>query len=174
MSHDPSEIILICWFAAHETFIIINGATILCNIINVFTVSFGQFVAFLLNKSINFFQKKKQNFLTPNFLQKNIVHKSNGPLLWYFYDALLVFLELDSPHSLSLCGKESTLRFPKTSRFMFLTRKKVIVWTGMMVSKQWQNVHFSVNCSFKNVARIFSSLFVLVILSLFVLSTSLC
>ncbi len=25
MSHDPSEIILICWFAAHETFIIITN-----------------------------------------------------------------------------------------------------------------------------------------------------
>jgi len=24
VSHDPSEIILICWFAAQETFIIIN------------------------------------------------------------------------------------------------------------------------------------------------------
>ncbi len=114
--------------------------------------------------------EKKKKLSDSKLSSENIVHKSNGPLLWYFYDALLVFLELDSPHSLSLCGKESTLRFPKTSRFMFLTRKKVIVWTGMMVSKQWQNVHFSVNCSFKNVARIFSSLFVLVILSLFVLS----
>ncbi len=63
VSHDPSEIILICWFTAQETFqIIINVENScaasyflfqfqknsiylksFCNIINVFTVSFEQF-----------------------------------------------------------------------------------------------------------------------------------
>jgi len=41
-----------------------------CNIINAFTVSFDQFNASLLNKSIHFFQKtknKKTFLLTPNF-----------------------------------------------------------------------------------------------------------
>ncbi len=35
---------------------------VFCNIINVITVTFAQFNAFLLNKSINFFKKKKKNF----------------------------------------------------------------------------------------------------------------
>ncbi len=80
VSHDPSEIILICWFAAQETFLIINNAenscaasyscgnrdtiyfskfkrTAFCNIINDFTVTYDQFNASLINKSINFFEK---------------------------------------------------------------------------------------------------------------------
>ncbi len=37
VSHDPSEIILICWFAAQETFpIIINVEKQLCCLINFF------------------------------------------------------------------------------------------------------------------------------------------
>ncbi len=85
-----SEIILICWFAAQETFLIIINAEIrfaaqyfcgngdklhfhesskeqhlfeieiFSNIINVFAVTFDQFNASLMNKSINFFR-------TPNF-----------------------------------------------------------------------------------------------------------
>ncbi len=75
VSHDPSEIIIICWFAAQETFLIIiffeNSCSatyflwklwhilffrilrwieIFCNI-NVFTVHFDQFNAPLLKKS---------------------------------------------------------------------------------------------------------------------------
>ncbi len=90
-----SEIILICWFAAQETFLIIINVEnscaaqyflwklwyilffrihrwiesskeqhlfeieIFCNIINVFTVSFDQFNASLID--INFFKKKSTN-----------------------------------------------------------------------------------------------------------------
>ncbi len=40
---------------------------VFCNIVNVFTVTFIQFNASLLNKSINVFQKKKKEVkLTPN------------------------------------------------------------------------------------------------------------
>ncbi len=76
-SHDPSEIILIFWFAA-QIFIIIMLKTavelfkflwwiehseeqhlseieIICNIINVFIITFDQFKASLLNKSINLY-----------------------------------------------------------------------------------------------------------------------
>ncbi len=91
VSHDSSEIILICWFAAPETFLIIISVEnscaaeyvswciffkilesseeqhlyeieIFCNIIFtvtlfVFTVTFDQFNASLLNKNIDFFKK---------------------------------------------------------------------------------------------------------------------
>ncbi len=82
--HDPSEIILICWFDAQETFlIIINAEKVCCLIflwilwyvfqhslinrknsiylkkkyfvINIFTVTFDQFDVSLLNKNINLF-----------------------------------------------------------------------------------------------------------------------
>ncbi len=76
-SLDPSEIILIFWFAAQKTFIImlktaeynffrflwwiesseeqhLSEIEIFCNIINVFIITFDQFTASLLNKSINF------------------------------------------------------------------------------------------------------------------------
>ncbi len=71
-----SEIILIYWLAAQETFLIIINAEnscaaqyfcgnrdifyfsgYFCNIINVFTVTFDQFNASLINKSINFLKK---------------------------------------------------------------------------------------------------------------------
>ncbi len=64
VSHDPSEIILICRFTAQETFLIIinvvllNFLEIFCNIIHGFTVTSDQFIASLVNKSINFFKKK--------------------------------------------------------------------------------------------------------------------
>ncbi len=70
VSHDPSEIILIWWFAAQETFPIIIILllflkqlccliyVIFCDIINVFTFTFDQLNAFLLDKSSNAFQKK--------------------------------------------------------------------------------------------------------------------
>ncbi len=58
VSHDPSEIILTCWFDAQETFLIIMLKTnseeqhlkkkICCNIVNVFTVTFDQCNASLL------------------------------------------------------------------------------------------------------------------------------
>jgi len=79
VSHDPSEISLICWFAAQETFLIIinsymNGKykstfiwnRIFYNILNVFFTDtfFGQFNVSLLNKSTDFFKTKK-NLLTP-------------------------------------------------------------------------------------------------------------
>ncbi len=67
VSHDPSEIILIYWFAAQDTFLIIifvkknNNKKqhlfkieIFCNIIDVFTVNFDQCNASLLNKTIKF------------------------------------------------------------------------------------------------------------------------
>ncbi len=76
MSRDTSEIILICWFAAQDTFIIIINVETeniseetmtrkfkrtceieIYNIINVFTVMFDQCNASLLNKSINLFFK---------------------------------------------------------------------------------------------------------------------
>ncbi len=55
VSHDPSEIILICWFAAQETFLIIINVENSCaasyfSLINVFAVTFDQFNASLLNK----------------------------------------------------------------------------------------------------------------------------
>ncbi len=70
MSHDPSEIILECWFDAQETFIIINvenicAALYFCgnhdcfifgNIINSFIANFEQFNVFLLKK-VWIFQK---------------------------------------------------------------------------------------------------------------------
>ncbi len=70
-----------CWFYAQETFIIIIFETVLkisgncdmfqrtafvticCNIINIFTVTFDQFNAFLLNKSI-----RKKNLTKPKLL----------------------------------------------------------------------------------------------------------
>ncbi len=72
VSHDPSEIILICWLRAQETFIITDKCfdeykqkllfevDIFCNILNVFTVTFDQFNASLLNKSLHFFQKQNK------------------------------------------------------------------------------------------------------------------
>ncbi len=51
VSHDPTEIILICWFGAQEMFLIIINAT------------FDKLNASLLNKSINYFKKVS---LTPN------------------------------------------------------------------------------------------------------------
>ncbi len=93
--HDPSEIILILWFAAQKTFIIIimlktaeynffrflwckesseeqhlSEIGIFCNIINVFIITFDQFKASLINKSINFYNPtppKKKCKLTPSF-----------------------------------------------------------------------------------------------------------
>ncbi len=70
VSHDPSEIILICWFAAQETLLSMlkktNWDSLNRNLyevemysMNVFTVTFDQFNASLLNKSINFFPKEK-------------------------------------------------------------------------------------------------------------------
>ncbi len=76
---------LIFWFAAQKTFIIrlktaeynffrflwwidrseeqhLSEIEIFCNIINVFIVTFDQFKASLLNKSINFYNKKKKNY----------------------------------------------------------------------------------------------------------------
>ncbi len=38
----------------------------LCNIISAFIVIFNQYNVSLLNKSINFFKKKKNTLLTPN------------------------------------------------------------------------------------------------------------
>jgi len=82
--HDPSEIILMCWFAAQETFIIVINVEkrcaashfcgnhpspnwlfdyivfekeIFCNIIHLFTVNFHQFNVFMLNKNIHFLKK---------------------------------------------------------------------------------------------------------------------
>ncbi len=89
-----SEIIIICWFAAQQTFLIIINVEnscaaqyfcgnwyilffkihrwietsekqhlfeieIYCNIINVFTGTFDQFNASLMNKSVNLLKKKK-------------------------------------------------------------------------------------------------------------------
>ncbi len=68
VSHDPSEIILICRFTAQETFLIIinvvllNFLEIFCNIIHGFTVTSDQFIASLVNKSINFFKKNISNW----------------------------------------------------------------------------------------------------------------
>ncbi len=45
VSHDPSEIILICWFGAQEMFLIIISAT------------FDTFKVSLLSKNINYFKK---------------------------------------------------------------------------------------------------------------------
>ncbi len=71
VSHDSSKTILIYWFSTHETFLIITAkkTLLLLNICNnfilwtessnVFTVTFDQFNASLLNKSIHFFKKKK-------------------------------------------------------------------------------------------------------------------
>ncbi len=62
ISHDPSEIILICLFAAQEIFIIIiiiikiafcgNCDIFILHIIKVFNVSFDQFNASLLNRNL--------------------------------------------------------------------------------------------------------------------------
>ncbi len=41
---------------------------IICNIINIFTLTFDKPNASLLNKSINFFQKKKQKRTDPKLL----------------------------------------------------------------------------------------------------------
>ncbi len=76
MSHDPSEIILICWFAAQEIFIIIINVenshtdtkvylvlkTFFYYNVKVYTNTFEQFNAALLN---NFISSKKN--LTLNF-----------------------------------------------------------------------------------------------------------
>ncbi len=60
ISHDPSEIILICLFAAQEIFIIFiiikiafcgNCDIFILHIIKVFNVSFDQFNAYLLNRN---------------------------------------------------------------------------------------------------------------------------
>ncbi len=66
MSHDPPHIILICWFDAQ----VINKKSkeqllfeiqIFCNDVKVL-VTFAQFDASSLNKSINFFKKKEKNW----------------------------------------------------------------------------------------------------------------
>ncbi len=71
MSHDPSEIILICCFGAQETFLIIINVEFFVifsgffdNIINVFIATLDQFNVPLLKKNINFSQKM---LLTTNF-----------------------------------------------------------------------------------------------------------
>ncbi len=89
MSHDPSEIILICWFiicwnccAASYCFL---EHVILIFLMNtklkraafvqnrnifyssIFAMTFYSFNTSLLNKSIHFFKKKRKNGLTPNF-----------------------------------------------------------------------------------------------------------
>ncbi len=58
--HDPSEIILICWFSAQETLLlllvlktVILQHYILYNIMYVFSITFSQFNAPLLNKNIS-------------------------------------------------------------------------------------------------------------------------
>ncbi len=79
VSHDPSEIIVICWIDAQETFINVENSyaakhfccdslLIFCKITNVFTVTFNQFNMSLLNKSIKFFQKKKKHTNTHKIL----------------------------------------------------------------------------------------------------------
>ncbi len=121
MSNDPSEIILICWFAAQETFLIIINVEnscavifmwkpwynsfrilwienskeqslfeieIICNNINVFTVTFDQFNASLLNKSNNIF--KKQHLTDPKLLYDAYISSfikglEKNPLYIYIY-----------------------------------------------------------------------------------------
>ncbi len=67
MSHDPSEIILIWWFGAQETFLIMISYLnlfFLNKIINIFTLTFEQFNTLLLNKNIDLLKKKKNLSLT--------------------------------------------------------------------------------------------------------------
>ncbi len=95
MSHDPSEIILISWFGAQETFLIIiinDENSCLLYFVEIFiikqktgffneqnakkalhllkkkafTVTFNQFNTSFWNKSINY-KKKKKKRLTTNF-----------------------------------------------------------------------------------------------------------
>ncbi len=54
MSHDPSEIILICWFGAQETFFIISAENS-CAASFFLLSPFDSFNASLLNKSTNYF-----------------------------------------------------------------------------------------------------------------------
>ncbi len=74
MSHDPSEIILIYWFAAQETFIIINVENscegkhffeieIFSKTVNVFTVTFDQLNPSLLDKSFYFLVNYLRQYL---------------------------------------------------------------------------------------------------------------
>ncbi len=97
-SNDPSEIILIFWFAAQKNiyYYVENSGVeffqflwwiesseerhwseieIFCNITNVFIITFDKFKASLLNKSINFYnfspptkKKEKKIILTPSEL----------------------------------------------------------------------------------------------------------
>ncbi len=82
MSHDPLEIILICWFAEETFLIIINVKTVMLliifvkimihlfeieiyyNIINAFTVTIGQFNVSLQNKGC------KKSYWPQAFLKK--------------------------------------------------------------------------------------------------------
>ncbi len=53
VSHDPSEIVVRCWFAAQETLTVLIWNSI-SNIINVFNVTL---INLMQNKSINFLNK---------------------------------------------------------------------------------------------------------------------
>ncbi len=70
VAHDPSEIIIICWFAdllkKHVLLLLLMYKTVvllLWSFIKIFMVSFGQFNVSFLKKNINFVQKT----LLPNF-----------------------------------------------------------------------------------------------------------
>ncbi len=83
MSHDPSEIILIFWFAAQKHLLLflcwkqltrifsgfLKEIEIFYNILNVFIITFDHFNTSLLNKNTNFYnsppppQKKKLYWL---------------------------------------------------------------------------------------------------------------
>ncbi len=113
MSHDPSEIILICRFAAQETFLIIINvenscaAEYLCvcvcffqdSLMNRnfkrtalvetenFTLIFDQFNASLLNKIRISFKKKKL------YTVKTFTQKYSAQLLFFFYIHIWVILQ---------------------------------------------------------------------------------
>ncbi len=70
VSHDPSEIIIICWFAAQETFLIII------------------IVIFIIINIKNFLIKRKNLFEIKSFC--NIIHYTIQKLWVSFYRAFVV------------------------------------------------------------------------------------
>jgi len=78
VSHDPSEIIVICWL---KTVIYLKDKSFVI-LLMAFSVTIDQFNASLLNKSTNLFKKKKI-ILTPKYWTVVVRWWSDQTLLWH-------------------------------------------------------------------------------------------
>ncbi len=129
MSHDPSEIILFLFFiiinveiSCATSYFCGNSNTFLgffqslfekeifCNIVNVFTVTFGQFNATLRNRSIRFlFQKQKNaepeslSFSAERFKKYLIMRFQNKPEQYSTWNLVSKVQNLEKPWNLLSC-----------------------------------------------------------------------